>query len=63
MRQALCAAVIGFVLLATSFALAQQAPAPAEPAAGGLADWWWIILAVVVVAVVIWFLYSRRTRI
>jgi hypothetical protein len=63
MRQALCPAVIGFVLLATSFALAQQVPAPAEPAAGGLAGWWWIILAVVVVAVVIWFLYRRRTRI
>ncbi len=71
-------ALIGFIFLAVSSALAQT-PAPTTPApgaspgsppagdaaaaGGGLADYWWIILLVVIVVAAIWYFSSRRTRV
>jgi hypothetical protein len=60
-------ALIGFLILAASSALAQAPGAP--PAtdtgqAGGIADYWWaILLLVIVVIAAIWYYSSRRTRV
>jgi LPXTG-motif cell wall-anchored protein len=63
-------ALIGFLILAASSALAQTIPGspPATGPAGTgqtgeITDSWWVLLLVLVVAAVIWYFSSRRTRV